>query len=267
LTPVVSGNLGRKCRRRLPPFLASFVEVQPEFHHRHHLLESHIFLCFYLLLLFTRPAAASWAMHAQAQRVIKNRMGEASVSFGHQPIQHPPVCQPVTPRRGRELSVLGRPLQNRPRSEQNGRARLSRPAGAGAAATCRRSPRPRTDPSAGRLLPSVWSPRVTFPSAATDRAEQGSLRPAQHNSLSQHQSPEVGTTTGFGCACGVSRRDPVLRGPTFSAFSTVNSAYQNRCCSLLDKGSDVQPTSAPDSRSFWSRLPPEKPACHANTQH
>jgi hypothetical protein len=78
-----------------------------------------------LLFITVYPAATSWAMHAQAQRVIKNGMGEASVSFGHQPIQHPLVCEPVTPRRGRELSVLRRPLQNRPRSEQNGRALFS----------------------------------------------------------------------------------------------------------------------------------------------
>jgi hypothetical protein len=50
-------------------------------------------LTFFMLLFITvYPAAASWAMHAQAQRVIKNGMGEASVSFGHQPIQHPPVA-------------------------------------------------------------------------------------------------------------------------------------------------------------------------------
>jgi hypothetical protein len=109
------------------------------------------------------------------------------------PIQHPPVCEPVMPRRCRELSVLQRPLQNRPRSEQNGKAlfnngRLPRPAGAGAAATatCCRSPHPRTDPSVGRLLPSVWSPRVTFTSAVTDRAEQGPS--ARHSTTHSHST-------------------------------------------------------------------------------
>jgi hypothetical protein len=125
---------------------------------------------------------------------------------------------------------------------------------------------PSPDGPVGRPAATVGLVPSRHVSVGGDRqGRAGVLRPAQHNSLSQHQSPEVGTTTGFGCACGVSRRDPVLRGPTASAFSTVNSAYQNRCCSLLDKGSDVQPTSAPDSRPFWSRLPPEKPACHARS--
>jgi hypothetical protein len=65
-------------------------------------------------------------------------------------------------------------------------------------------------------------PRVTFPSAATDRGPPPGPR---HSSLSHHRSPpEVGTTTGFGCGVPhtVRRLDPVLKGSTTSVFSTVN---------------------------------------------
>lgn len=65
----------------------------------------------------------------------------------------------------------------------------------------------------------------------------------------------------------VRRLDPVLKRSTTSAFQR-STAYPSCCSNLF--WTRVQTCSqhpTPDTRSWWSRLPPEKPACHAHTQH
>lgn len=120
-------------------------------------------------------------------------------------------------------------------------------------------PRPRPPPPHGPPIAGCYRRSPSLASRSRRRRQMG---PSAQRALLSHHRRSARRPGSAVVASSVRPLDPVLKGSTTSAVcSTVKPLTATDILHVPDKGSDVQPTSPPVTRSWWSL------DCRQKSQH